>query len=116
LAAEAAPEPLTEIAQLVNQSEGRRAAESVRDRKVAVGCARNGGLAVGHVAAARVFSSCWSNGGTPTQGCAAKAAIDVAATAPTTASTWRGLGHFRAYVWSAVVAYNLALFTRLKPT
>jgi IS5 family transposase len=30
--------------------------------------------------------------------------------------TWRGLGHFRAYVWSAVVAYNLALLTRLKPT
>ena len=30
--------------------------------------------------------------------------------------TWRGLGHFRAYVWSAVVAYNLALFARLKPT
>ena len=29
--------------------------------------------------------------------------------------TWRGLNHFRAYVWSAVVAYNLALFTRLKP-
>ena len=29
--------------------------------------------------------------------------------------TWRGLGHFRAYVWSSVVAYNLALFTRLKP-
>jgi transposase, IS5 family len=29
--------------------------------------------------------------------------------------TWRGLGHFRAYVWSAVVAYNLALFARLKP-
>lgn len=28
--------------------------------------------------------------------------------------TWRGLGHFKAYVWSAVVAYNLALFTRLK--
>jgi IS5 family transposase len=28
---------------------------------------------------------------------------------------WRGLGHFRAYVWSAVVAYNLALFVRLKP-
>jgi hypothetical protein len=24
--------------------------------------------------------------------------------------TWRGLGHFRAYVWSAAVAYNLALF------
>jgi transposase, IS5 family len=30
--------------------------------------------------------------------------------------TWRGLGHFKAYVWSAVVAYNLALFTRLQPT
>ena len=30
--------------------------------------------------------------------------------------TWRGLDHFRAYVWSAVVAYNLALFARLKPT
>ena len=30
--------------------------------------------------------------------------------------TWRGLGHFRAYVWSSVVAYNLALFARLKPT
>jgi IS5 family transposase len=30
--------------------------------------------------------------------------------------TWRGLHHFRAYVWSSVVAYNLALFTRLKPT
>jgi IS5 family transposase len=30
--------------------------------------------------------------------------------------TWRGLGHFRAYVWSAVVAYNPALFVRLKPT
>jgi IS5 family transposase len=29
---------------------------------------------------------------------------------------WRGLDHFRAYVWSAVVAYNLALFARLKPT
>ncbi len=29
--------------------------------------------------------------------------------------TWRGLGHFRAYVWSSVVAYNLALFARLKP-
>jgi IS5 family transposase len=30
--------------------------------------------------------------------------------------TWRGLGHFRAYIWSAVVAYNLALVARLKPT
>jgi IS5 family transposase len=29
--------------------------------------------------------------------------------------TWRGLAHFRAYVWSAVVAYNLALLGRLKP-
>jgi IS5 family transposase len=29
--------------------------------------------------------------------------------------TWRGLDHFRAYVWSAVVAYNLALFARLQP-
>jgi transposase, IS5 family len=29
--------------------------------------------------------------------------------------TWRGLSHFRAYVWSAVVAYNLALFARFKP-
>jgi IS5 family transposase len=29
--------------------------------------------------------------------------------------TWRGLAHFRAYVWSCVVAYNLALFTRLRP-
>jgi transposase, IS5 family len=28
---------------------------------------------------------------------------------------WRGLDHFGAYVWSSVVAYNLALFTRLKP-
>jgi IS5 family transposase len=29
--------------------------------------------------------------------------------------TWRGLDHFRAYVWSSVVAYNLALLARLKP-
>jgi transposase, IS5 family len=27
--------------------------------------------------------------------------------------TWRGWAHFKAYVWSAVVAYNLALFARL---
>jgi transposase, IS5 family len=27
---------------------------------------------------------------------------------------WRGLDHFKAYVWSAVVAYNLALFARLR--
>ena len=30
--------------------------------------------------------------------------------------TWRGLDHFKAYVWSSVVAYNLALFARLKPS
>ena len=29
--------------------------------------------------------------------------------------TWRGLDHFKAYVWSSVVTYNLALFARLKP-
>ncbi|TIP72237.1 MAG: hypothetical protein E5X53_33180 [Mesorhizobium sp.] len=29
---------------------------------------------------------------------------------------WRGLNHLRAYVWSSVVAYNLALFTRLRST
>ena len=28
--------------------------------------------------------------------------------------TWRGLDHFRAYIWSAVVAHNLVLFARLK--
>jgi len=28
--------------------------------------------------------------------------------------TWRGLNHFNAYVWSSVVAYNLALLARLK--
>jgi IS5 family transposase len=30
-------------------------------------------------------------------------------------STWRGFDHFKAYVWSSVVAYNLALLARLKP-
>ncbi|ESW79426.1 ISNCY family transposase [Mesorhizobium sp. C280B] len=30
--------------------------------------------------------------------------------------TWRGLDHFKSYVWSSVVAYNLVLFARLKPT
>jgi IS5 family transposase len=30
--------------------------------------------------------------------------------------TWRGLDHFKAYVWSSAVAYNLALFARLKST
>ncbi len=29
--------------------------------------------------------------------------------------TWKGIDHFRAYVWSSVVAHNLALLTRLKP-
>jgi IS5 family transposase len=27
--------------------------------------------------------------------------------------TWRGLDHFKAYVWSSVTAYNLSLFVRL---
>ena len=27
---------------------------------------------------------------------------------------WRGLDHFKAYIWSAVVAHNLMLFARLK--
>ncbi|MGB5536528.1 MAG: transposase, partial [Thiogranum sp.] len=30
--------------------------------------------------------------------------------------TWKGLNHFRAYVWSSVVAHNLALFGRLIST
>jgi IS5 family transposase len=30
--------------------------------------------------------------------------------------TWRGLDHFKSYVWSSLVAYNLVLFTRLKST
>ena len=29
---------------------------------------------------------------------------------------WKGLSHFKAYVWSSVVAYNLALFARLRAT
>jgi len=29
--------------------------------------------------------------------------------------TWKGLAHFKAYVWSAVVAHNLALMARLAP-
>jgi IS5 family transposase len=32
-----------------------------------------------------------------------------------TRCTWRGIDHFKAYVWSSVVAHNLALFARLKP-
>jgi IS5 family transposase len=28
--------------------------------------------------------------------------------------TWRGLDHFKAYIWSVVVAHNLVLFARLK--
>jgi IS5 family transposase len=31
-------------------------------------------------------------------------------------STWRGLDHFKSYVWSSVVAYNLALLARVKPS
>jgi IS5 family transposase len=30
--------------------------------------------------------------------------------------TWKGLAHFKAYVWSSVVAHNLALFSRLHLT
>ena len=30
--------------------------------------------------------------------------------------TWRGLDHFKSYVWSSVVAYNLSLFGRLCST
>ncbi len=30
--------------------------------------------------------------------------------------TWKGLSHFKAYVWSSVLAYNLVLFARLRPT
>ncbi|MBB4236832.1 ISNCY family transposase [Rhizobium esperanzae] len=30
--------------------------------------------------------------------------------------TWRGLDHFKSYVWSSVVAYNLVLLTRLNRT
>jgi IS5 family transposase len=30
--------------------------------------------------------------------------------------TWKGLAHFKAYVWSSVVAHNLALLARLQPT
>ena len=29
--------------------------------------------------------------------------------------TWRGLARFKAYVWSSVAAYNLALLARLRP-
>jgi IS5 family transposase len=29
--------------------------------------------------------------------------------------TWKGIEHFRAYVWSSVVAHNIGLLTRLKP-
>ena len=33
-----------------------------------------------------------------------------------TRCTWRGIDHFKSYVWLSVVANNLALFARLKPT
>ena len=29
--------------------------------------------------------------------------------------TWKGLVHFKSFVWSSVVAHNLALLARLKP-
>jgi IS5 family transposase len=29
---------------------------------------------------------------------------------------WRGFGHFKAYVWSSVVAHDLPVFARPKPT
>jgi IS5 family transposase len=29
---------------------------------------------------------------------------------------WKGLAHFKAYVWSSVVAHNLAMYSRLVPT
>jgi transposase, IS5 family len=29
--------------------------------------------------------------------------------------TWRGLNHFKTYIWSAVVAHNRVLLARLKP-
>ena len=29
--------------------------------------------------------------------------------------TWKGLEHFKSYVWAAVVAHNLAVLARLKP-
>jgi len=32
-----------------------------------------------------------------------------------TRCTWRGLDHFKSYIWSSITAYNLALFVRLKP-
>ncbi len=30
--------------------------------------------------------------------------------------TWKGLTHFKSFVWSSVVAHNLAMLARLKPT
>jgi IS5 family transposase len=33
-----------------------------------------------------------------------------------TRCTWRGIDHFKAYVWLSVVANNLAIYARLKPT
>ena len=29
--------------------------------------------------------------------------------------TWRGLDHFKTYIWSAAVAHNVVLLARLKP-
>lgn len=33
-----------------------------------------------------------------------------------TRCTWRGIDHSKSYVWLSVVANNLAIFARLKPT
>jgi IS5 family transposase len=33
-----------------------------------------------------------------------------------TRCTWRGIDHFKSYVWLSVVANNLAIYARLKPT
>jgi len=30
--------------------------------------------------------------------------------------SWKGLAHFKAYVWASVVVHNLVMFARLKPT
>jgi len=40
----------------------------------------------------------------------------VHAAPPRRGRLWRGLDYFKAYVCSAVVAHNLMLFARLRPT
>ena len=39
-----------------------------------------------------------------------------AAPGPRRGRLWRGLDHLKAYIWSAVVAHNLMLFSCLRPT